>query len=392
MDKKINYISYYKEFIQSKEAFNNDLRSKQLKLTDCFKLEDIGQQNTHESSELVKPQFVNLKEGEIGKDECTKMLSVQEEAREWVCSVKYGCKICNFLFGLKGNLTTHIQRIHGKSKEEYKKQYGEIKINSPKLAICLMGQKSIKRDMNCFKKHLKRCKGNVEKFNFQEYYSRYIRGKKEASEKDKAKEWVSSVKYGCKICKNQEKDAYCYSTGYIGGFRRHLVRKHRLSEGEYIEQYGEAGSNPPKLTKCQMCGRTIKRELSLFKSHLKQCRKNVDRLQYSEYYSKHISQNLGLQAKTLDESWMDQCQFSCKLCLITTTFKNVDKFEFHLKDIHNGKTYQEFKKEFGDPCSLLKLTACLICEEPVVWEKTILSDHLSMNHSIDPQTYYSNYL
>ena len=118
MDKKINYVSYYKEFIQSNEAFNNVPRLKQLKLTDRLKSEDVGQQNTHESSELGKPQLVNLKEGEIQKDECTKMLSEQEEAREWVCSVKYRCKICNSQFGLKCNLKKHIKRTHGKSKED----------------------------------------------------------------------------------------------------------------------------------------------------------------------------------------------------------------------------------------------------------------------------------
>ena len=81
--------------------------------------------------------------------------------------------------------------------------------------------------MNYFQKHLIRCKGNVEKLKFKEYYSRYIRGKKEASKKDKAKEWVSSVKYGCKICENQEKDAYCYSTVYISDLKRHLAQKHK---------------------------------------------------------------------------------------------------------------------------------------------------------------------
>ena len=278
MGKKINYISNYKEFIQSKEAFNNDLRFKQLKLTDCFKLEDIGQQNTQESSELEKPQLVNLKEGELQNDECTNRLSEQEEAREWVCSVKYKCKICNSQFGLKCDLKKHIKRIHGKSEEDYKEQYGEILINPPKLAKCEMCGNSIRREMKFFVNHLKRCKENVEKFNFKEYYSRYIRGKKEASEKDKAKEWVSSVKYGCKICKNQEKDAYCFNTVYIGGFRRHLAQKHKLSEGEYIKQYGEAGSNPPKLTKCQMCGRTIKREMDSFRHHLLTCSKNVEKV------------------------------------------------------------------------------------------------------------------
>ena len=232
----------------------------------------------------------------------------------------------------------------------------------------------------------------MEKLKFKEYYSRYIRGVKEANKKDKAKEWVSSVKYRCKICKNQEKDAYCFNTVYIGDFRRHLARKHKLSEGEYIEQNGDAGSNTTKLTKCQMCKTTIKREMDSFRYHLLVCSKNVEKLRYWEYYSKYISQNLGLRANTVDKSWMDQCQVSCKLCSITTTFKNVDEFKLHLKDAHNGKTYQDFKREFGDPCSLLKLTACLICEEPVVWEKTILSDHLSMNHSIDPQAYYSKYL
>ena len=386
MKKKINYISYYKEFIQSKEDFKNELGFKPLKLIDCLESEDIGQQDTRESSKSGKPELANLKEGEIRKDECTKMLSEQEEAREWVCSVKYRCKICNSQFGIKWNLKTHIQRIHGKFVEDYKKQYGEILIDPPKLAICQMCGKSVKRERRNFSNHLNSCKGNVESIKLKEYYSRYIRVKKEATEKDKAREWVCSVKYGCKICKNQKNYMYACE------LKRHFAQKHKLSEEEYVKQYGEIGSNPPKLTKCLMCGRTIKREMSLFKNHLTDCWKNVDKLRYCEYYSKYISQNLGLQANTIDESWMDRCQFSCKLCSITTSFKSVDEFELHLKETHNGKTYQEFKREFGDPCSLLKLAACAICEEPVVWEKTIFSDHLSTNHSIDPQAYYSNYL
>ena len=348
---------------------------------------ETADEDTCKSSDLRKLELTKIKEGEVHKNECTKMLSEQEEAREWVCSVKYECKICNHQFGLVWCLKKHIQKIHGKSVEDYKKQYGTIQMNLPEWTKCEMCGNSIRREMNNFKNHLKRCKRNVEKLNFKEYYSRYIRGKKEATEKDKAKEWVCSVKYGCKICKNQKKNYM-----YVNELRRHLGQKHKLSEEEYVKQYGEIGSNPPKLTNCQMCGRTIKREMGCFTRHLGWCRENVECLQYWEYYSKYISQNLELQVKTIDESWMDRCQFSCRLCSITTTFKSVDKFKLHLEEAHNGKTYQEFKREFGDPCSLLKLTACSICKEPVIWEKTALSDHLSMNHSIDPQTYYSNYL
>ena len=120
--------------------------------------------------------------------------------------------------------------------------------------------------------------GKCGKVKIQGILLEIYQGKKEASEKDKAKEWVSSVKYRCKIWKTHKRDGYSFI--YILNFKRCLNRNQKLSEGEYVKNYQEMGSNLRKLTKRQTRGRTIKWEINSFRFHLRNCGENVEKMQY----------------------------------------------------------------------------------------------------------------
>ena len=96
-----------------------------------------------------------------------------------------------------------------------------------------------------------------------------------------------------------------------------------------------------------------------------------------------------------DEAWMDQCQFQCHLCKSSKNksleFNNVQTFESHAQKVH-GKTYAQFKKTYRDPCSLLRLTSCLICNDVLVYERDSLIEHLTSRHSINHQVYFKRYV
>ena len=100
-----------------------------------------------------------------------------------------------------------------------------------------------------------------------------------------------------------------------------------------------------------------------------------------------------LSEEEFDESWMDQCRFNCCLCLKSkktkTEFNTISAFESHTTTVHK-KTFVQFKRDVQNPCSLLKLIKCEICNDAIVCERNSVIQHLA-THSILPKKYYELY-
>ena len=87
-------------------------------------------------------------------------------------------------------------------------------------------------------------------------------------EDDMALKWASTSGYECKICEldsaeNVFKDVNCYE------FEEHLRLEHRKSKEVYVKVFGSLESTPAQETDCQLCGKTVKRDLVSFKNHLR---------------------------------------------------------------------------------------------------------------------------
>ena len=111
---------------------------------------------------------------------------------------------------------------------------------------------------------------------------------------------------------------------------------------------------------------------------------------YSDRFMNNYSDNPDLP-ESMEDEWMNRCQFECKQCPTPSQFSTRSKLVLHLSNEHKMtiKAYTDEKKSIT---STLINHTCKICDKMVRWDKDSVSAHLEKFHSTTPAIYFEKHL